>query len=336
MARLVLGLGVVLCVCVAAQAQQPPSNYERLKVLEPFLGPWVYEGPFHIDVPGVLKDGAEVRIPFLYTWDVNKNAVVMNWSIQAEGKDALAGVVLIGWDPRGGRIVDRAFTSAGSHSRGVWTVDGKTLTIKGQETAPDGTQTSSTIINRLTDRGTMIWQATNRVRGGEKLADIPECEFKPLKPLAFKDFQDYGESMLGKWEAELVLAGDMPGIGKTGDKVKASADIAWMFDKKGLEFKLKAGGVSSRWLCLWDPGSGRITQSGCDSTGASCQGGMTKEGASWVARRDTTYPDGTKWIVKDTMIVQDAGNTHIHVGTDVTLNGVKQPDYRGVWKRVKK
>ncbi|MCR4412749.1 MAG: hypothetical protein NUV77_10030 [Thermoguttaceae bacterium] len=332
-----VGFGVL-----AADAAEPASNYEQLKVLEPFLGPWVYDGPLLNDAPGIGEKGTKVWAPRTHKWLLNKNALIVNASVRIAGKPPLDGVELIGWDPKEGKIVSGGFTSAGFYSHGVWTVDGKTATIRSQGVEADGTETSATILVRVTDRGTMVWKLTRQMRGGKELPDSPEYEFKPLKPaqdggaLTSEDFRQYGEIMVGQWEGEIILAGDVPGVGKNGEKVKGRASIEWALDKKGLDWNWQFGAASGKGFTAWDPASKRIINRGFDSRGALDHGSTVKEGGKWVSRGTTVFPDGTTRTLTDTLIVEDAGNTHIHVGTDVLLNGVKQPGYRDVWKRVTK
>jgi hypothetical protein len=156
-----------------------PANYEHLKVLEPFFGPWVFEGPLQENISGFAEKGVRVRASIAYRWAVDKSAIVEDWSAHIEGKSPLKGVVLIGWDSKEKAIVDRSFTSDGGTWCSVWTVDGTTLTIKGCGIEADGTETSSVVFNKLTERGTMIWQAVEQIRAGEKLPDTAEYEYKP-------------------------------------------------------------------------------------------------------------------------------------------------------------
>jgi hypothetical protein len=181
MTRLALVLVVVFVGASTAETEEATSNYQHLRVLDPFLGPWVYEGPLKEDIPGFAEKGTLIRVPFEYRWAVNKNALIMDWSIQVKGQRSLDGVVLIGWDPKEKDIIDREFTSDGGYSFAVWTVEGNTLRIKDHVIAADGTETTSVVLNKLTEQRTMIWQATNQVRGGTPLPDSAEYEFQPMK-----------------------------------------------------------------------------------------------------------------------------------------------------------
>lgn len=183
MMRLALALAFVSALAIAAPAaeEKAVSNYEHLKVLEPFFGPWVYEGPAKDEIPGLAEKGAAIRIPFEYRWVLDKNGIVMDWSIQVRGGKSLSGMVLIGWNAKEKRITSCQLTSAGFCASSVWFADGKTLRIEGKEIGPDGVETSSVVFNKLTDRGTMIWQATNVLRDGEKQPDSPEFELRPRK-----------------------------------------------------------------------------------------------------------------------------------------------------------
>jgi hypothetical protein len=89
-------------------------------------------------------------------------------------------------------------------------------------------------------------------------------------------------------------------------------------------------------MYLWDPGSQRILVTGVDSHGGFSQARIVKAANAWIAHQETTLADGKRRTNKDTMTIEDGGKTHIHVGSDIVFDGVKQPDRRDVWRRVKK
>ena len=183
MSRTALAASLILVCCVIGNAQevQPVSTYEHLKVLEPFLGPWISESPAKEDIPGFVKKGTPIVVKFNYRWALKKNAIVMDWSAEADGTPPFKGKVLIGWCPKGKKIVSRSFTTSGGTSEGIWEVDGKSLKITNSDCEPDGTESSSVIFNKLTDDGKMIWQATDQVKGGEEQPDSETIEFEPAK-----------------------------------------------------------------------------------------------------------------------------------------------------------
>ncbi len=161
------------------------------------------------------------------------------------------------------------------------------------------------------DRIVFVW--SNRNEEGKALPDWKLTYERPA-PLAegLDGFQEYAETMVGEWEAELVLAGDVPGLGKNGDTVKGRCSIGWTCDKKGLEGQYTIGSAEGKWFTVFDPKSGGIREFGLDSTGAVGETRIAKEQGKWVARNTTAYPGGTKRAVTDTLTVEDGGQIHVH------------------------
>ena len=168
MSRITLALSLVLVCGIAVNAQEPEliSTYEHLQVLEAFLGPWISDGPAKGDFPGGIRKGTLMVVKFNYDWAWKKYALVMDWSGHIECQDPLRGKVLIGWCPNEKKFISRAFTTAGATVEGVWEVDRKTLEITNSGAEPDGKAVTSVIINRLTDDGKMVWQATKQIPDG--------------------------------------------------------------------------------------------------------------------------------------------------------------------------
>lgn len=63
---------------------------------------------------------------------------------------------------------------------------------------------------------------------------------------------------------------------------------------------------------------------------------VMKDGEKWVWKYVSTAADGTVSEVTNTVIIEDEGATHVHVGTNRVRGGESLPDYRDVWKRVNK
>ena len=333
-------LAVVVVVILAAggaQAVELASNYEQLKAIEPFLGSWVYEGPLPFDAPGFAEKRTEVRVVLTNEWALNRNSLVTNWSIQVPAKGSLDGIALIGWDPKTRQIVSRSFDSAGSFWQGVWTVDGKTLTINDQNVGPDGTESSSTTLNRLTERGTMIWQATQQARGGERLPDTPEVEFKPILSATEKGdtndtFKEFGELLVGRWIGDVTLITDWPGIGKKGEKVVSHMSVRWIADKRGLEDESFGGQGTTKSIYFWDPASKRIRVYSIDSGGTTGDWQIWKEGAKWALQGGGCLADGTEYEGEGEMLFKDGGNTLVYDGA-FAVSGTETLDLHDVYRR---
>ncbi len=164
-------------------SQESTSNYDHLKILEPFLGRWVYEGPVKRTIPDFLDKGTEIRAELAYRWAVNRNAIVLEVTVHPTGKAEFKTIEMIGWDVRRQMIVSGSFNSSGGMSFGSWTVEGDKLTIKVREVSRDSKESKLTVINQLEGSDKMIWSETQRVTDGEERPDSPQYEFKRVEKM---------------------------------------------------------------------------------------------------------------------------------------------------------
>jgi hypothetical protein len=324
-----LSTALLLAASMAiGQAEATASNYEHLKVLTPFLGSWGYEGPLHEEIPGFAEKGAKLRILFRYQWILNKNAILMDWSIQQDGGGAVDGKVLIGFDPKGGNIVSGEFTSLGEYSHSEWSVEGKTLTIHGRGFAADGSDTAATVTNTITERGTMIWQAKGQTRAGNKLSDTAEYEFKrPARAgeaagsnyehLKFLDFY------LGKWRLE----GELPEGKYIGEESNAWAfkkniqrTAGWgrIGDGERVDYEISVG---------WDPVKEKVFMwiAGSDGSSSVREGSYDPQKQCLTSKQRSIDGKG----IESTSTVEEHHidrNTFVIKFTDVMKGAERQPD----------
>lgn len=161
-----------------ANAKRTVSNYDQLKVLEPFLGRWVYEGPVKRTIPRLLEQGTMIKVEMHYRWAVDKNALVLNITISPKGAKVYKIIEMIGWDTKRQTIVSGGFNSAGGMTFGQWEVDENRLVIHARDVSHQGKESSSTIIHELQDDKTLNWNETDRVVEGEKRSDSPSYVFR--------------------------------------------------------------------------------------------------------------------------------------------------------------
>lgn len=318
---------VLLSHCALSAAEAGPA-YEHLKVLEPFLGAWEYEGPVQEDIPGIAEKGEQMRVLFRYHWVLNRNAIIMDWSIQLDDGQVDAKV-LIGFDPKGGKIVSGEFTSAGEYSHGQWSVEDKTLTITAHGIAADGTPSSTTVTNKLAGRGTMVWQATDRTRGGEPLPDTAEYIFKGPGQQAegtssnyeHLKFMDYYR---GKWRLE----GELPEGKYVGEETNA-----WAFNKN---IQRTAGWgrvgdgqrVDYELLVGWDPAKEKVFMwiAGSDGSSSVREGSYDPDKRCLTSKQrsvDATGAETTAHVEEQRI----DGNTFVIKITQVMKGTQPQPDF---------
>lgn len=108
-------LAVMVCLLVAALAttavaQEPPSQYERLEQLEPYVGFW--QGDFQ------PSDGAAGTLFANARWTSNRSYVQIQWSFQADDAERTRRVpmvtVVLGWDGKHEQIRCWTFHPAGA------------------------------------------------------------------------------------------------------------------------------------------------------------------------------------------------------------------------------
>lgn len=148
--------------------------------------------------------------------------------------------------------------------------------------------------------------------------------------------QEFGDAVVGRWVGDIVLVADMPGMGKQGDTIAGYASIQWILDKKAIQWDWNIGSLTGRSITVWDAGAQQIKEQGCDSSGMIVEKTVSKVGDFWVWEYVWTAPDGTKSKTTNTLMIEDDGRTHVHVGKNRTRGNEKLPDYRDVWRRVNK
>jgi hypothetical protein len=340
-------------VQTTTERQTPPSAGEKAEAatLRPedlswLIGDWEGEYILPEGVPEVGPAGSKVVSTNSWRSTLDKKFIALKIHEEIDGKVASTGEEILGKDQSTGELTHWFFGSTGSHGSGKWRRNGNTWELKWYGFAPGGKKYEAVAEQVQIDPDSYTWQLRNITENGRIVPDWPKVTYRRKTAAAgsgrgeaatstAKDLQEYGNAMVGRWEAEIVLAEDLPPVGKKGEKFKSTADIAWMFDKKGLDIRYTYAGVPYQGYIVWDPASRRIIETGCDSQGTIWQNQIAKEDGLWVVRFNGTTPDGKKIIQKDTLRVEDGGNTHIHVSLNDAGDG-RQWEQRDVWKRVKK
>lgn len=300
---------------------------EVLKELEYLVGEWDYEGY-------ELNSKEPVKGACTYRWAPGGHCLVweQTW-IDQRGLSHGSGI--IGWDPSTNGLAEQDLYQGGDFGRHSYTLLGDRWEADSQYITASGEVTRGKMT--MTKRGPaeMEYRIADYVGPLGKSGEAWLLTFRKAAALTSADFQAYGELIVGEWQGEFVLSGDVPGVGKNGDKLKGRATIVWANDNKGLEVRWKFGPVTGTTITYWDAEARQIRETAFDSAGAVYQGHVAREDGQWVASSVAAYPNGTRRAVIDRLTVADGGKTHVHEGV-VHLNGERQPDYRDVWRRVEK
>jgi uncharacterized protein (TIGR02246 family) len=138
-----------------------PSNYEHLKELEWLTGDWV-------------DDSKNVDVETLAQWTKNKNFITLSFRVQFEGRPALEGTEVIGWDPLIKSIKSWVFDSLGGFGQGVWSREGTRWTVRSTGFLITGEKTSAINIYTALDENTFTFSSIGREINGEPQPNIEE------------------------------------------------------------------------------------------------------------------------------------------------------------------
>ncbi len=155
-----------------AQADEPVSNYEQLKVLEPFVGTW--------KVRFNMENGKTIRAQVTYEWGKDRNFLVAKWV--TEGEKELAGVEVFRWDPATKAVKMWNYVFTGASSEAVWSFQGDKWTAIYRTTLPDGKKGMSVMTLKWSGKDS-IMSETIGVEGPvpPKGLTIKKQEFKRVK-----------------------------------------------------------------------------------------------------------------------------------------------------------
>jgi uncharacterized protein (TIGR02246 family) len=139
----------------------PPSSYEHLKDLEWMVGSWIDR-----DESATVQTDCD--------WTKNQNYLNRSFAVVVGDQVDMAGMQMIGWDPKAKQIRSWIFDSDGGYSEGKWTRKGDRWLIQQSGTLPDGSTTSSVNIITRVDDNSFTWQSVNRQINGDILPNVDE------------------------------------------------------------------------------------------------------------------------------------------------------------------
>ncbi len=146
----------------------PVSNYERLEGLEWLIGTWRHAAK------GVEEESTEST----FRWTDKKNFIVHDFVSKLNNQPHMQGKEVIAWDPRTKQIRSWLFESDGAIIEGVWQKNGKRWVVQMSGVLGDGTEVSAVDILTPVDADTLRFEATDRIRAGQKVPDRPPIELR--------------------------------------------------------------------------------------------------------------------------------------------------------------
>jgi uncharacterized protein (TIGR02246 family) len=142
------------------------SNFAQLQELAWLVGNWEAK-----------SDGASAESRT--RWIANKSFLQRDFTVHRDGLLASSGTQIVGWDPRGERIVSWTFESSGGHGMGVWTVtpDGWRIDSSGVTAEGAPTMSKDQLIRVPGENNVFGWRSGDRRLGDTKVPDVPEVVF---------------------------------------------------------------------------------------------------------------------------------------------------------------
>jgi uncharacterized protein (TIGR02246 family) len=147
------------------------TPHERLEPLAWLVGVWVDETSSSIARTSTR-------------WSDDGNFLLVDVTIQVEGRPALLGTQRIGWDPLTQQVMSWAFDSDGGHGVGLWAHDGNRWVVKSTRVLSDGRTATSTQVYTLENPHLVRWKSIDRTVGSQVEPDLPELVMvrKPPRP----------------------------------------------------------------------------------------------------------------------------------------------------------
>ncbi len=142
------------------------SNEDYLKDLEWMIGQW------KPDMKDAGKAGTGAGLELKGEWLAQGNFMKISYTLTTDGKAALSGVQIVGWDPRAGKIVSWHFAEDGGFGNSAWTKDGKKWVLEAHGTFRDGSESSAVNIITPVDANSFTWQSVRRTLDGVRLPDV--------------------------------------------------------------------------------------------------------------------------------------------------------------------
>lgn len=303
MSRLAIIGALSLIMSYPASAQSDPIPVQLRKQFESLVGKW--------HMTGTVPEG-EAKATTTVRWAPGKHMLVFNsnWS---DPNSRSLGSGIFGWDAAEKKVHMSEFWNDGYYHHRHFDIQSDTL-WEGEQFAgatPEGEQARGKI--RIEFRGPDHWEfnVTSWTHDGEK-QDSPRLTFLRAKTTATKEeYAEFLQAMKGRWEGEITVVRDIPGVASRGDKKRVKGENILTEDGKAMTSTFRdEQGATSTVLTFYDPSTRQIRQQTVFSSGTTVISHIVKDGDKWLAFIVTTDSAGNREHGTDELTISNDGNTH--------------------------
>jgi ketosteroid isomerase-like protein len=131
-----------------------PADFQA--ELEPFVGQW-------------SGSSGNMTMQVSAKWNPAKTCLIRELSILTDGKPTLSGRQEIGPDADSQEIKSLTINSDGSHTDGLWELEGSSWMVRATGVSGDNQPSTSTQVYKFKDKDTMVWKSVDGETGGRAL-----------------------------------------------------------------------------------------------------------------------------------------------------------------------
>jgi uncharacterized protein (TIGR02246 family) len=157
-------------------ADESPTPHERLQSLAWLAGDWVDED-------------AESVVALKCRWSEDKNFLLVDFTVNRQGKPVMKTSQRIGWDPLHQRVRSWTFDSDGGYGDAHWTPIPTGWVLKSAAVLPDGRSGSATLFVEPADKDKFTMRGFDRIVGDDRNDDYqvtivrkPPAPASPVAP----------------------------------------------------------------------------------------------------------------------------------------------------------
>jgi hypothetical protein len=254
---------VVASSLVWGQASEISPAYEHLKVLEPLVGEYAWEGKLEEPMAGVPA-GQSARLAFSFHWILNRSVLRWDWKITSAGKEVVRGIEHMGWNTQKGRIVSAMFATDGEAFSSEWSVENGRFISHFTGAQPDGKESRGDVILTVADKDTLIWKAV-----GWRVADtapVDSLEYRCTRQTPQRDMPEVAQAAMDYYVGQWTGQWKQGELGGTFRMI-----IQWVPGNdctiNNYEMTTPDGVIRGTLLSGWDPEKKQIVDTAYESNG---------------------------------------------------------------------